>query len=161
MAKNRSQLFEDLDEKPKNPYWAWCAKNDTIKRAVFTLWEDLEILDDKWLIHDENSTYKKKGYFDQKRVLELAIQDDFETLGIINVAEDINAAPRKIKEIKDGFVFKLRIKDEGDKIYLIKTQEIPLLKIIRKDRISAKYNDGLHDLNIGDLGSDSPDRILT
>lgn len=37
MAKNRTQLFQDLSVDPTNSRWAWCAKNATIKKAVFTI----------------------------------------------------------------------------------------------------------------------------
>lgn len=161
MAKNRSQLFHDLDVEPTNSRWAWCAKNPKIKRAVFTLWEDEESPNDTWLIHDEESTYKKNGHYDQERTLRLAIDEKYEILGILCVAQDITKSPRSIKEVKDDFVYRLKIKDEGDKIYLTKIEKIKLMDILRKDRILKGENNALQDLNVTELRNDLPDRAFT
>jgi len=160
MAKNRSQLFRDLDVKPKNPQWAWCAKNETIKRAVFTLWEDEELPNQTWLIHDENSTYKKNGYYDQKKVIDIAVEDKYEILGIVCIAYDINVAPRSIKEVREDFIYKLKVDVQDDKIYLRKTGQIKLIDVIRDDKILLSESSGLNDLNYSDIGSDFPDRAL-
>lgn len=161
MAKNRTQLFQDLGVEPTNPRWSWCAKKPEIKRAVFTLWEDKELPNYTWLIHDSKDDYKRNGHFDQERTLRLAIKENYEILGIVCIAQDIEKSPRNIKEVKDDFVYRLRVKDEGDKIYLIKVETVKLIEIIRKDRNLKSNNNALKDLNVSDLGSDIPDRAFT
>lgn len=158
MAKNRTQLFQDLNVDPTNSRWSWCAKNTTIKRAVFTLWEDKENPTNTWLIHDDEGSYKRPGYNDQKKILNLAIKNDFETLGIICIAKDVNAIPRSIREVRDDLIYKVKIKIIENKIYLQKLDEFSLIEIIRKDKDFLNNNNGLQDLDTQDLGSDFPDR---
>jgi 5-methylcytosine-specific restriction enzyme A len=160
MVKNRSQLFKDLRVKPRNQQWAWCAKDDSIKRAVFTLWEDQEIPTNKWLLHDDNYDYKKPGYFDQKKVIDIAINYNYEIFGVVCIAVDPTTRPRSIKEIKGDFVYQLRFEVKGEKIFGIKEKKIPLIQIIRNDQKNLS-NDGIQDLSFFDLGSNFPDRALS
>jgi 5-methylcytosine-specific restriction protein A len=161
MAKNRSQLFKDLNVEPTNVQWSWCAKNTTIKRTVFTLWEDLEKPNQTWLIYDVNESYKKRGYYDQKKTIDLAIEKEFELFGIVCVAKDPEAEKRSIIEIKDYFVHQLEFVHEGDQIFVRVVKTIPLLSIIRKDQNDLTTSNGLQDLDTSNFGTDNPDRALT
>lgn len=161
MAKNRSQLFKDLNVAPTNVQWSWCAKNITLKRAVFTLWEDLEKPNQTWLIYDVGEFYKKAGYYDQKRTIDLAIKEGFELYGIVCVAKDPEADKRSIIEIKSDYVHKLEFLDKGDLIFVRVVKTIPLLNIIRQDQSDLSTANGLQDLDASNFGSDNPDRALT
>ncbi|WP_268034021.1 HNH endonuclease [Algoriphagus sp. PAP.12] len=161
MAKNRSQLFRDLNVSPANKQWAWCAKNTTLKRAVFTLWEDLERPNQQWLIYDVYENYKKAGYYDQKRTIDLSISEDFEIFGIVCVAKDPNAEKRSIVEIKDDFVHILEFVDKGNQIFVRVKKTVPLLEIIRRDQHDLNSENGLQDLDTSNFGSDNPDRALS
>ena len=83
MEKSRSQIFKDLDVTPKNSRWAWCAKNDRLKIAVFTIWEDKEKEESTWVLHNENEPNKTNGYRDQKRVLDLCIEKKLYSLWVV------------------------------------------------------------------------------
>lgn len=161
MAKNRSQLFKDLNVTPSNVQWSWCAKNISLKRAVFTLWEDLEKSNQTWLIYDVDEFYKKAGYYDQKRTIDLAISEGFELYGIVCVAKDPEADKRSITEIKDDFVHQLEFIDKGDQIFVRVIKTIPLLNIIRQDQSDLKTSNGLQDLDSSNFDSDNPDRALS
>lgn len=159
MAKSRSQLFRDLNVKPTNIQWAWCAKNPSSKRAVFTLWEDLELPNKTWLIHEKNESYRKRGYFDQEKVVRLALSENYEILGLVCVAKDPNADKRTIQKIKEDLLYNLQFIDQGDQIFVKVIGKSSLLELIRKDRLEATLN-GLQDLNDVTFGSDNPDRAL-
>lgn len=159
MAKTRSQLFKDLSVIPTNSRWAWCAQKEEMRRAVFTLWQDEENPKNTWCIHDDNEVYRRNGYHDQKRVLDVAINNKYEIFGILCIAKNPNDSPRSIKEVKDDFIFKLKILRRGEKIFVKKIAEIPLLEILRKDKKTVS-NDGLQDLLSIPIGNDIPDRAL-
>lgn len=162
MAKNRSQLFKDLKVEPRNVQWSWCAKNTTIKRAVFTLWTDKDLGNSTWLVHDKNSPLKKtNGYKDQKETIELALKEDYELYGLVCVAKDPEAHPRSIKEIKGNFVYKLNFIDKGDQIFVKVKKNISILEIMRNDQKEFSYYNGLQDLDTSNFGSDNPDRAAT
>jgi 5-methylcytosine-specific restriction protein A len=106
-------------------------------------------------------TYKKPGYYDQKRTIDLAIKENFEIYGIVCVAKDPNAEKRSIIEIKDNFVYKLKFEDKGDQIFVRVINTIPLLNIIRQDVSDSTYSNGLQDLDTTHIGSDNPDRAFS
>lgn len=164
MTKIRSQLFRDLNVSPANKQWAWCAKNTTLKRAVFTLWEDLEEQNKIWLIHDENAPSdlrKRNGFKNQKETIDEAKDENYEVFGIICIAKDPETDPRKIKEVKGDFVYKLEFVDKGNQIFVRVKKTIPLLEIIRRDQHDLNSENGLQDLDTSNFGSDNPDRALS
>lgn len=159
MKKTRIQIFKDLNVNPTNERWAWCAKDDKLKIAVFTLWEDEEREDNSWILHDEHSKYKKNGYYDQERILIKCIEDNYEALGVICVAKNIKASPRSIKEIKDDFLVKLKLEKKGEKIFGEKIGEVSFLERLSKTR-EAKENDAISDLLAPPIGIQVPDRAI-
>ncbi|MBN3519322.1 HNH endonuclease [Algoriphagus lutimaris] len=157
--KSRLQLFKDLSVHPKNPYWAWCAKNESIKRAIFTVWEDLELPDKTWFLHEDNSTFQRRnGFKDQKETIDLAIQENYEIFGIICVAKDPYLDPRTIKEVEGDFVYKLEFIEKSDQIYVKAKKRVPTVEIMRNDQRKLSGYSGLQDLDTTSLGTDNPDR---
>lgn len=159
MKKSRTQIFEDLNVYPTNSRWAWCAKNEALKLAVFTLWEDEEI-DGLWLLHDNEGKYKKNGYFDQKRTLDLTIDNNYEALGIVVHAINVSDSPRKIKFVEESFLIKLKLSRRGSKIYGKEIGKISCLKTARKNK-SIIESHGLLDLDSSPLGKEFADRAFT
>ncbi|MFD2034487.1 HNH endonuclease [Belliella marina] len=159
MKKTRSQIFKDLNVFPKNSRWAWCAKNDAIKTTVFTLWDDEE-KDGIWILHDDEEKYRRNGYFDQKRALDLAIDNNYEALGIIVHAVDVSESPRSIKFVEESFLIQLKLSRRGSKIYGKKTEKISYLKAARKNKSKIESH-GLLDLEIPPLGKEFADRAFS
>lgn len=157
MKRTRAQIFKDLKVSPANERWAWCAKDDKLRIAVFTLWEDEEREDGSWMLHDENGNYKKNGYYDQERVLIKSIEDNYEALGVICIAKNPNKAPRSIKEIKDDFLIKLKLIKKGEKIFAKKIGEESFLKRLSETR-ERQENDAISDLIAPPIGIEMPDR---
>jgi len=159
MKKTRMKIFEELDVKPKNYYWGWCAKNDQLKIAVFTIWDDLMMEGNVWSLHDEHASYKGKGYYDQRKVLDLCLHKGYKAFGLIAIAENPRDSPRSIKSIYDNYLIKMQLKDEGDKILGIKKKEVSFLDFISNNR-NLLSKDGLSDLANSPLGKEIPDRAL-
>lgn len=159
MKKTRTQIFKDLNVTPTNERWAWCAKDDRLKIAVFTLWEDEEREDESWILHDEHGKYKKNGYFDQERILTKCIEGNYEVLGVVCIAKNIKASPRSIKEIKDNFLIRLKLEKKGEKIFGKKIGEVSFLERLSKTR-EAKENDAISDLLAPPTGIQVPDRAV-
>jgi 5-methylcytosine-specific restriction protein A len=130
MKKSRSQIFKDLDVKPKNSRWAWCAKNDRLKIAVFTIWEDKEKEESIWVLHNENEPNKTNGYRDQKRVLDLCIEKNYTAYGLLAQAVNPKEATRRIESIKEDSLLKLNLKEIGNEIIGKKVGEISFLNFI-------------------------------
>ncbi|MBW3469037.1 HNH endonuclease [Arthrospiribacter ruber] len=159
MKKTRSQIFEDLNVFPTNSRWAWCAKNDAIKTAVFTLWNDEE-KDGVWILHDDDGSYKKNGYFDQERVLNLAIDNNFEAFGIVVHAVDVSESPRSIQFVEESFLIQLKLSRRGSKIYGKEIKKIPYLKVARNNKSKIESH-GLLDLESPPLGREFADRAFS
>lgn len=159
MKKTRTQIFEDLNVYPTNSRWAWCAKNDAIKTAVFTLWDDEE-KDGVWILHDDEEKYRRNGYFDQEKVLKLSIDDNYEALGIIVHAVDASESPRRIKFVEESFLIQLKLSRRGTKIYGKEIGKISYLKATQKNKSKIESH-GLLDLNSPPIGKEFADRAFT
>lgn len=156
MKKNRSKIFQELDVHMSNPRWAWCAKNESLKIAVFIIWADKEE-NGNWLLHNNDPTLSKRhGAKDQKNVLELCLKNSFTVYGIVAEAIDPNASTRKIKGIDDRNLVRLKLNRDGQNIYGVKVGRIPISDVLKRNK-SILREHALLDFN-PPKGSGIPDR---
>ncbi|RPA67392.1 HNH endonuclease [Cyclobacteriaceae bacterium YHN15] len=161
MKKNRTKIFEELDVHATNLRWSWCAKNESLKISVFTIWKDEE-RDGTWLLHDDDDSVlnKRLGAKDQEEVLKLSISDSFTIYGLIAEAVNPNDSPRSIKRIDDQNLVRLRLEKKGKKIYAKKIRIVPFLEVIKNNKSNLKLH-GILDLENPPLGKEFPDRALS
>ena len=154
----RNKVFELLGVKPTNPQWSWCALSPDHRRAIFTLWED-RVIDGRNRLLSNGDVTGRLGAADQKRVLELVIAKKIPAFGLVCVARDTAADPRKIKEIKADYLVQLQIEKDRRGIYGKHCGHIHMLEIAREIRgTSPSASDGLRDLESAPLGNEFPDR---
>lgn len=156
----RKDVFDYLGAKPTNQQWSWCALSPDHRLAIFTLWEDKISGDRNQLSWD--GMEKRHGGRDQKRVLELVIAKKIPAYGLVCVAKDTAADPRKIDDIKANTLVRLQIeKDHKGIIFGKHCGDVPMFEVARDVRKSSpRSNDGLRDLEFAPLGNEFPDRAL-
>lgn len=158
MKKTRSQIFEELDVYVNNPRWAWCAKNDSLKLSVFTIWKDLEE-NGKWILHDNSNLLlnKRLGAKNQKEILNLSIDGTYSVFGLVAEAVNTNESPRSIKNIDYQNLVRLKLIKKGDDFYGEKIGIIPYSEVLKKNKLTLKSH-GLLDLECPPIGKDVADR---
>ena len=128
--------------------------------AVFTIWED-GINDDRYnFIIDRGIAKKRPGESDLKMILELTLQNNSESFGLICYAKDTKAVPRSIDRIDESNLVKLEIKrNDGHFIGLLK-EKIPILMVASQSikRIKPIIIDAKNPLMDIPAGFESPDR---
>jgi 5-methylcytosine-specific restriction protein A len=155
---SRNKIFEAIGTSPTNPRWSWCALAKDNSRAAFTLWKD-EIKDKTYrLLAPLEGSRNIHGYNDQKRILEIVIENRIPSFGLVCIAENIHAHPRSIKSIQAEYLIPLRLRKEGDFVYADLKKEIHLLEVSRQ-AIKKKEN-AILDLSEPPAGNSSPDRAL-
>lgn len=153
---SRTQLYRRLRAFPTNVQWSWCAMHEDQEFAVFTIWEDRKIDGRNCLTPDDLKKRAGNGYKDQIRVIEKAIALGIPTYGMVAVAKDPEASPRRIKSFDDQYLVQLELSQEGGRYYARHLNKVHVLDVINRSRDSA-----LTDLAVGPPeGSEAPDRAL-
>ena len=147
-------MFRILGVKPTNPRWPWCAVSPDQATAVFTIWTDRMENERTPLL--PKTGRRRNGAIDQARRVEQAISKKMKVYGLIWVATDPTASPRKIREINSEHLIRLDLVTDGDQVLGVHRGKVPLGEFLSK---SAKRN-GVADLDASPPGNDTPDLAL-
>ncbi|MBI2813075.1 MAG: HNH endonuclease [Opitutae bacterium] len=158
----RNQVFELLGAKPTNPRWSWCALAQNRRGAVFTIWEDEITHGRSRLTWRHYEAQNRPGASDKARILAIVLKGNIPAYGLICVAVDPTASPRRIKEVKSQFLVRLKIEGESDEIYAEHVGKVHVLEAAREILGYPQENqDGLVDLTQAPTGNVTPDRALS
>jgi 5-methylcytosine-specific restriction enzyme A len=152
----RNRVFDLLGAKPKNPRWSWCALAANHRGAIFTIWED-RIRDGRSPLSSGDNNQTKQhlpGANEQRQMLEIAIREAIPAYGLVCIAVDPSATPRRIKEVKGEYLVRLRIEQSGSQFFGWHGETIHVLEAARE----IQANDALRDLDDSPLGNSTPDR---
>ena len=150
----RSAVFRILGVKPTNPRWSWCAGSPDESIAVFTIWSD-RIANGRTRLLPETGT-RRNGAIDQKRLVGKAIAKKMRVYGLVCVAMDPTASPRKIKEVNSDYLIRLNLVREGEQVVGVHLARVPLGVFLNQ----TTKKGGLADLDAPPPGSDTADRAL-
>lgn len=158
----RNKVFDLLGAVPTNPRWSWCAVSPDHKLAVFTLWEDEMIDGRNRLLWDDYHTISRNGEADQRRVLDLVIDEGIPAYGLICVARDPSATPRSIKEVRPDYLMRLKIVKDSEGVWGLHEGKILMAELVKNaSRLKQLHSNGLADLGNPPEGADIPDRALS
>jgi 5-methylcytosine-specific restriction protein A len=158
----RNQVFELLDTKPTNHRWSWCALAEDEKRAVFTLWEDEMKGGRNSFSAEDYDVSMRLGEADQKKILEQVVAKKIPAFGLVCVAEDPDAVPRSIKEVRSDYLIRLTIGHDSTGFYGKHGEKILLAELAQNVmRLKRLSSNGLADLGNPPEGNDTPDRALS
>lgn len=114
------------------------------------------------LAWDDYHVKGRNGALDQKRILELVMQENIPAYGLVCIAHNPKATPRSIKEIKSDFLIRLRIEKTGNMVYGRHLGSVHMLEVAREIRKSKHSgDDGLSDLDDIPSGNETSDRAST
>lgn len=154
---SRTKLYHRLRAFPTNVQWSWCAMHENQEFAVFTIWKDHKIDDRNCLTPDDLKMREGNGYKDQKRIIEQVMALGIPAYGMVAIAKDPQASPRKIKSFDDQFLVRLELTQEDDLYYARHRGKVHVLDVINHQKDSA-----ISDLAAGPpIGSTTPDRALS
>ena len=158
----RNKVFDLLGVVPTNPRWSWCAVSPDHKIAVFTLWEDAMVNGRNRLFWNQEKTSSRNGEADQKRLLELVMEEDIPAYGLICVSQDPTAVPRSIKEVRPDYLMKLEITEDSEGHWGLHKGKILMAELVKNiGRLKHLYSNGLMDISSPPLGDEVPDRALS
>ncbi|MGJ8649491.1 MAG: HNH endonuclease [Opitutaceae bacterium] len=154
---SRTELYHRLRAFPTNVQWSWCAMHEHQEFAVFTIWEDRIIDGRNCLTPEDLKKRKGNGYKDQMRVIEQAMALGIPAYGMVAVAKDPEANPRRIKSFDDQYLIQLELSQEGGLYYARHLDKVHVLDVINRRKDSA-----LSDLTASPPeGVTAPDRALS
>lgn len=134
-----SALCAEIGAPLKNILDRWCGVSETKRRAVFNVWAD-RLVDGKYVFWDDTKSPSdtRIGARDLRETLNIAMDGEFDTYGILCEAKDPAVSPRIRKRVHGENILVLRLVSEtpGVVAYLI------------------------GEISVGDIISDSPAKIV-
>lgn len=128
MSKQQSfsQYLVELGCPLHNRMWSWAGVSPDKARAVFTVWAD-HLHQGRYVLWDKaDMPYKNtNGGRELRKIAQTAMDNRYESLGILQYAVDTNVSPRKRKSYDSETVFLLQLVHENDEIVAYVTGEIP------------------------------------
>lgn len=172
MPQSFSAFCASLGCPLRNPAWSWCGSSQNRERAIFTIWAD-GLNDGTYELWRVDAPYNdRNGAKEMKRVLDDALQTNMQTLGVICIAVDPTADPRKRKKFIRDQLLVLSLTKETKRIVakvigyvpydlaLPQNGNFPLLQPspIAEQTSHSKLPDAINDLDSAPDGNQQPSR---
>jgi len=148
----------------KNVMWSWAAMSDGRDKALFTIWEDQIALGEYHLWHPSDSYADRPGARERKQIAIEMIERNLRAYGVVCIASDPKADPRKRIGYDPHTLLKLKLVSRGDEIIARIVGEVKVLCLERDtDPIlppaSTSFS-AIEDIATSPLGNATPDRAL-